>query len=181
MNIDFNLERKDFIEYQLFTASKSETIINSWKKSRIRIPIVYLILGLFLFVFADKVFALIFFGIGAAWYFLYPSFMRKRYLKHFERYVDENLKNRFGKHVSLIFGEEYIDTIDYMGESKLKINEITEVNEIKSYIYLKFSSGESLIIPKIIINQKNEFNNWIKNLVQKLKIQHNLDLNWKWR
>jgi len=107
--------------------------------------------------------------------------MRKRYLRHFERYVDENLKNRFGKHVSLIFGEEFIDTTDYMGESKLKINEITEVNEIDNYIFLKFSSGESLIIPKIIINQKNEFNNFIKNLVQKLKIQHNVDLNWKWR
>lgn len=181
MNIAYNLERKDFIEYQLFTASKSETIKKSWQKSRIRIPIVYFILGLILFVLADIIFALVFIGIGAAWYFFYPSFMRKRYLRHFERYVDENLKNRFGKHVSLIFGEEFIDTTDYMGESKLKINEITEVNEIDNYIFLKFSSGESLIIPKIIINQKNEFNNFIKNLVQKLKIQHNVDLNWKWR
>jgi hypothetical protein len=181
MKIDYNLERNDFIEYQLFAASKSENVKNNWQKSRIRVPIVYLILGLILFLFADKIFALIFIGIGAAWYFLYPYYMRKRYLKHFERYVDENLKNRFGKPVTLNFGEEFIDTIDYMGESKLKINEITEVNEIRSYIFLKFSSGESLIIPKNIINQKNEFTDWILNLIEKLKIKHNIDLNWKWR
>jgi len=43
------------------------------------------------------------------------------------------------------------------------------------------SSGESLIIPKTIINQDSEFNDWVTSLVKKLNINHTIDLNWKWR
>lgn len=63
------------------------------------------------------------------------------------------LKNRL-KQVTISLGEEFIDTADYIGESKLRTREITEVNEISNYFFIKFSSGESLIIPKPVIQQK---------------------------
>lgn len=181
MKIEYTLSRNDFIEFQLFTASNSETIKKSRRKSRNRLPIIYFILGLTMLVYRNIVVALIFIGIGITWYFLYPVYLKRRYVRHFERYVDENLKNRFGKQVTLIFSEEFIDTADFIGESKLRTSEISEVNEISNYFFIKFSSGESLIMPKPVIQQKIEFNEWLLNLVEKLKINHNTDLNWKWR
>ena len=120
MRIEYTLEKIDFLKYQLFAASKSERIIKSRKKSRIRVPIIYFILGLFLFALADLIFAIIFIGVGVAWYFLHPYFMKKRYVRHFEKYIDENYQNRFGKSVTLDFDGEYIITTDYLGESRLK-------------------------------------------------------------
>ena len=181
MRIDYTLSRNDFIKFQLFTASNSETIKKSRRRSRTRIPIIYFILGLILFISGSIVLGLVFIGIGIAWYFLYPVYLKRRYVRHFERHADEHLKNRFGKQVTLNFGDEFIDTTDYIGESKLRTSEITEINEISNYFFIKFSSGESLIIPKPVIQQNNEFTQWLLDQVEKLKINHNTDLNWKWR
>ena len=181
MKIDYTLDREDFLEFQLFAASKSERIIKSRKNSRIRLPIVYLILGVILFFLTDLTFALIFLSIGLIWYLFHPYFMRKRYVRHFGKYIDETLNNRFGKTVSLTFGDDFIQEIDYMGESILKKKEIIEINEIKDYVYLKFSSGESLIVPKNKINNLQEFSNQIKLIASDLSISYNIDLNWKWK
>ncbi len=181
MRIEYTLEKIDFLKYQLFAASKSERIIKSRKNSRIRLPIVYLILGLLLFAFADLIFALIFIGIGVVWYLLHPYFMKKRYIRHFEKYIDENYQNRFGKTVTIDFDEEHIISSDYLGESKLKIREIAEINEIKDYVFLKFSSGESLIIPKDRLENVNELNNILTKIVSDLSIKHNIDLDWQWK
>ncbi|MBN1927908.1 MAG: YcxB family protein [Prolixibacteraceae bacterium] len=181
MRIEFTLKKDDFLTFQLFAASKSERIIKSRKNSRIRLPIVYFLLGLLLFVYADLVFALAFIGVGIIWYLLHPIFMKTRYIKHFKKYIDETYKNRFGKPVTLMFDGDYIITTDYLSDSKLKINEITEINEIKEYIYLMFSSGETLILPKERIGNLNELNNLLTSIASRLNINHTIDLNWQWK
>lgn len=181
MRIEYTLEKIDFLKYQLFAASTSERIIKSRKNSRIRLPIVYLILGLLLFAFADMIFALIFIGIGVVWYLLHPYFMKKRYIRHFTKYIDENYQNRFGKTVTIDFDGEYIISTDYLGESKLKIREIAEINEIKDYVFLRFSSGESLIIPNDKLENVNELKNILTKIVSDLSINHNIDLDWQWK
>jgi len=180
MTLEYTLEQPDFLEFQLFSASKSERIIKSRRNSRIRLPIVYFILGLVLLVLTDPIFALVFIGIGLAWYFLHPNFMRKRYVRHFEKYLHENYKNRFGKRVSLKFGDEFIESTDYLSESKMRIRELEEINEIKDYYFLKVSSGESFIIPKNRIKEGSEFHEYISKLTKDLEIKYNTELNWKW-
>ena len=180
MNMDYSLERTDFLVHQLFAASKSERVIKSRRNSRIRLPIFYFILGVILFILADLVYALIFIGIGLAWYVFHPYFMRRRYVRHFEKYIDENFQNRFGKTVSISFDDEFIQAFDYLGESKLRISEITEISEIREYIFLKFSSGETLIVPKDRVNNRNELNDEIAKITSDRRINHRIDLNWKW-
>lgn len=181
MKIEYTLEKIDFLNYQLYAASQSERITKSRKKSRIRLPIIYFILGLLLFALADLIFAIVFIGVGVAWYFLHPYFMKRRYMRHFEKYIDENYHNRFDKTVTMEFDSEYINTTDYLGESKLKIKEITEINEIQDYVFLKFSSGESLILPKDRIGNINELRIILTKIISDLSINHNIDLNWQWQ
>ena len=92
MEIEFSLSRADFISFQLFAATKSVTITKSKRKARNRLPIVYLILGTILLTLEDKVYAIIFYLIGILWYLLYPTLTKKRYAKHYEKYVDENFE-----------------------------------------------------------------------------------------
>lgn len=180
MTLEYTLEQPDFLEFQLFSASKSERILKSRRNSRIVLPIVYFILGTLLFVFADIVFGVVFIGIGLAWYYFHPNFTRKRYIRHFEKYLNENYRNRFGKPISLKFGEEFIETADYLSESKMRIREVEEINEIKDYYFLKVSSGESLIIPKNRLNERSDFHQYISKLANDLGIKYNTELNWKW-
>ena len=181
MVLEYSLDKPDFLECQLFIASKSERVIKSRRKARLVVPITYLILGLLLFLFTDIVFTLIFITIGLIWYLYYPYYIRKRYVRHFEKALAESYKNRFGKLSLLKFGEEIIEITDYIGETKIRIQEIEEINEIKNYLFLKLSSGESLIIPKDKIKEENEFRHYISMLTERFYIKYNVELNWKWR
>lgn len=181
MKIEYTIDRIDFLNFQLFAASKSERILKSRKRSRILVPLVYVFLGVSLLLFSDIIFALIFIIIGFIWYFIHPLYMRRRYVKHFEKYIDENLKNRYGKVITLIFEDEYITAIDYLGESKLRIKEITNISEIPCYCIIKFSSGESLIVPTTKINNIHEFNDLIKHIATNQQIDIIVDSNWKWK
>jgi hypothetical protein len=181
MKIEYTIDRIDFLNYQLFAASKSERVIKSRKRSRILVPIVYLFLGLCLFLFSEITIALIFISFGLIWYFMFPFYTRRRYIKHFEKYLDENFQNRYGKAIILIFEDEYITSIDYLGESKLRIKEITNINEIPDYCFIKLSSGESLIVPTKKINNLTEFDEFIKHITTNHQIDLIVDSNWKWK
>lgn len=180
MKIEYKTERVDFIVFQLFSASKSDRIKRTRKRTRTVVPIIYVIVGLLLFLISDIVPGLVFFGIGVAWYLIMPYYLKSKHRRHYENHIDENYKGRFGKQVVLVFEDEFFTATDYLGESKLKIREITEINEIKDYIFMKLSSGDSLIIPITRISNQSELNSIISKITSDLNINHNVDLNWKW-
>ncbi len=150
MEIEFSLSRADYIDFQLFAATKSEIIKKNKRKVRNRLPIIYLILGTILLILEDKAFSIIFYLIGVLWYLLYPTLTKKRYARHYEKYVDENFKNRFDTLINVKFPDnhELIETVDFEGESKFKTSEIEKIFEISRFIYIKMKSGSHFIIPK---------------------------------
>lgn len=150
MEIEYKLNRIDYIEFQLFASTKSETSKRSKKRARNRVPIIYMVLGTILLIFADMTIAIVFYLIGILWYLLYPNWIKRRYVKHYTKYVEENFKNRFETPIKVNFPENYelIETTDIEGESKFKTSEIEKIFDIKRFIYIKMNSGSYLIIPK---------------------------------
>jgi len=180
MKIEYILDKNDFLEHQLYESSKSPTMTKTRFAGRIRIPVIYFILAFIIYILVDILFAAIFIGIGILWYFAYPYFIRKKFTKHYDKLVQEYFKNRFGKQVSLVFGDEFIETFDSEAESKLRISEIDEIIEIENYYFIKMASGFSLIIPKLQIRNLNELKDTLSNLVRNFKIKHHIELDWKW-
>jgi Ca2+/Na+ antiporter len=159
MEIEFSLSRADYIDFQLFAATKSETIKKNKRKARNRLPIIYFILGTILLILADKVFSIIFYLIAVLWYLLYPTLTKKRYARHYEKYVDENFKNRYDTLIKVSLSDNYelIETFDFEGESKFKTSVIEKIFEIKRFIYIKMKSGSHFIIPKYKIENIEKF------------------------
>jgi hypothetical protein len=181
MKIEFKLSKEDILQLQLFMASQSEQIIKARKKSKWRVPIVYAVLGLLLAVTTDKVFGIAFFGIGILWFFFYPGFIAKRYVKMYTKNIDENLSNRVGKSVELTFGDEYIESNDYSGESKLKIATIERIDEVRNYCFLKFDYGVGLVIPLTQLSEKESFIEYLKNMAAAHGIAYETNMEWKWK
>ena len=181
MKLEYSLEKNDYVTFHLFAASQSPRIIGIRKNRRLLFPLIYLGFSIVSYFIEGLGLALIFFIIGLSWFLFYPFYERKRYIKHYEKFIDENHKNRFGKIETLEFEEEYILSKDYTGEAKLFISEIEELNEIKDYFFLKFNSGVSLIIPKSSINNLDQMNQYLKALILRLNRKHNIDLAWRWK
>ena len=181
MKIEFILSKEDLLQLQLFMASHSKQIIRSRKNLRWRIPILYAVLGLVLTITIDIVYGIVFLIGGLLWFFFYPGYLSKRYVRVYKKSIEENLKNRTGKPIVLSFNDEYVETQDYEGESKLKIKEIVRIDEIRDYCFLKFTSGSRLVIPLNQLTEKENIIEYLKKLATVNGITYETNTEWKWK
>jgi hypothetical protein len=79
------------------------------------------------------------------------------------------------------FSNEYIIATNNNSESKVACIEIKEIYELQSYIYINLKAGQSLIIPKEKIENKNVLIGRLKELAGFLKIGYIIDENWEWK
>ncbi|APY06831.1 hypothetical protein BWZ20_00315 [Winogradskyella sp. J14-2] len=178
MTINYQLTNSDFLEYQLYTSSKSELHKKRRFRSRIIIPILYLVLGIFFANQSEK------FGIGIAfivfgilWFVFYPLYAKWRYKNHFKKHVEENYKNRINKPVEIDFNENSVNSKDFTSESRINGTELKELIETKDHFFIKLQTDLSLIVPKHSIENQTEF----KKRVTELGAEYVDELNWKWK
>ena len=178
MTINYQLTNSDFLEYQLYTSSKSELHKKRRFRSRIIVPIIYLLIGLY---FANKnengAIGIIMAGIGIGWFAFYPMYSKWRYKKHFQKHVEENYKNRINKPVEINFDENSVNAKDFTSESKINGTELKELIETQNHFFLKLTTDLSLIVPKHSIGNQAEF----KKRVTELGAEYVDELNWKWK
>ena len=119
--------------------------------------------------------------IGFITLLFYPFYLRNHYRNHYQKFIKDTYKNRFGENATIQFLDNEILTNDSSSESKLKYESFEEFNEIKDYFFLKMKTGGSIIIPKLKIENLNELKVELKNIAEKYIIKQNVELDWKWK
>lgn len=178
MVIEYALINIDFLEYQLYESSKSESTKKKRFKTKVIPSVLYLIYGIYLWYQKETIIAFIIFGFTAVlWLLLYPKYEKWKYKKHLKNHVLEDYKNRINKTVEIKFDKNFINTKDYTSESKINGTEIKELIEIKNHFYIKLRTDMSLIIPKKAINDHSKF----KSKIIEFGAEYKNDLNWEWK
>ncbi|MCB9203771.1 MAG: YcxB family protein [Flavobacteriales bacterium] len=177
----YNLDEEDYLAFQLHNASISGQIAAKRKKTRVRVPIAYVIFGLLL-LWADVTMpGLAFVAFAILWYFFYPKYEAKKYEKHFRSHVQENFKADPEKAGKLELGDEYICGSNSLGESKIKVNEVERIDETADYIFIRISNAVAFVVPKQKVENLDEVNTWLQELQTKLGIERQVNLDWKWQ
>lgn len=179
MYVTLLLNENDYLTYQLYTASKNKRSRNNRRKSWLILSVGFLLLGIG-FINSNEFYAYYFLGAGIISLIFYPFYQRYKYKKHYHKYVLDNLQYRFGKECKVNFQSDFIETKDITGESKINTSEVTQINEIGTHYFIKVKTGESLIIPKSIIN-KDSFISELMTVFQNPNIVINRELNWRWK
>ncbi|MCT4646664.1 MAG: YcxB family protein [Carboxylicivirga sp.] len=180
LKLNLKLEKEDHVQYQLYTASKSERIKKKRKAVKIRLPIVYIILAFLLAYIGHITLSISFVIIAMLWYFLYPLYERKKYVKHYQSHVDESFKGKLDLESVIELDDEEIRTSDEMGNSTIKVEKINAIGETGRYIYIYLTPGMGLVIPKQKVEQLAQLKEWIIKQTAK-GVPYNLDLNWSWK
>jgi hypothetical protein len=180
MNTEYTLSHEDYLIFQLYTASKSKHIKQKRFNTRFIVSVLYLALGLMLIYLGNIIAGLAFVGFSVLWHLFIPVYLKKRYLKHYSNYIRENYYNRFDLPIYVRFDREIIFTKDRTGESNINSSELVEINEISHHYFLKFKTGESLILPKKKISNPDEVKTALADLVNQWNIKHNVETEWKW-
>ena len=181
MTIDYKIDENDLLTHQLFVASKSDRIKKRRQRSKVIVPLIYFAFGL-LSLFEDMFsLTIIFFIIGLLWFFIYPHWERRHYIKHYKGFIKENYKGRVGKSATLEFNNDFIIAKDNGSESKVLTTEIEEINEIPATIFVRLKGGQSFILPKDKIANIDNVKARLKDLATYLKIKYDIDEKWEWK
>lgn len=177
MVLEFKIQEQDFLDFQLFNASKSDRINKKKRNGTLLLTIGSLLVAIY-FYFKQYLAMAIFFGVMAIIYALfYPTYFRWRYKNHYKAHIKEHYSKRFGQLEKIEIKEESIFATDKTGESSIRIKEIEKVDETSHHFFIKISTGLSLIIPKRELENCDE----LRSKFQSLGLAIHDERNWNWK
>lgn len=183
MTINYVLNKNDYLQHQLFAASKNERIKKKRRNSWIMMCIVSFCMSYLFFSSNSDFLGYYFLLVGLLSVFFYPIYQRWHYQRHFKKHIEEQRKNIGNEECEISFDNQFITTNDRTGTSKINIDETEVIHETSSYFFLRLKPGQTLIISKNTLKDvdvdsvRNEF----INIANSLKIEFVSDLNWKWK
>ncbi|MEO5890891.1 MAG: YcxB family protein [Ferruginibacter sp.] len=181
MTFTFTLTENDLLQSQLFIASKTARI----KRQRVKTWLVYsiaiLLIGLMFYQSGNIVMTYYCLIFGIIFLCFFPLYQKSYYKKHYQRFIADTYKNRFGKTTTINFTEQYIETIDITGESKINLQEVENITETSNYFYVKMKTGGHLVIPKQKPGNIEQLRQEFKSICGKLSVHFIDDLTWRWK
>ena len=177
----YQLDQNDFLQHQLFLASKTDRIKKKRIKSRLIVSGTMFLLSFMFYQSNNSFLSYYFLAFGVVTLLFYPLYQRKQYKNHYSKLVADTYKNRFGQTATIYFTENAIETNDSTGESKINLSELENVTETGEYFYPSLKTGGHIIIPKSKISDVSQMRQELRQLLERLKISFIEDLNWKWK
>lgn len=181
MNISFEIDENDYLTYQLFVASKSVRIKKRRLRNKLIVPLIYGAFGVMLLFRGTVSIAISFFIFGLLWFFIYPLWERRRYIKHYQVFIRENYKDRLGKMVTLEFNNDFIFAKDSGRESRVLTTELEEICEIPTAVFVRLKGGQAFLLPKDKIENMETVITNLKELATHLDIKYELHEKWEWK
>lgn len=179
MTIRYSLSESDLLEYQLYVASKSEQIKKNRLRSRLVIPILYVIFSTII-ISQGKVELGIGFLIAAIlWFILYPLREKRRYMRHYKAFIQENLKHRIGETIELEISPEQYKTKETAAASVINTSETEIIVELKTTILIRLKGGKAFIIPKSEVENLISLTNTLTDLALVLNVSFERNPNWE--
>jgi len=178
MTLNYELTEDDRLQNLLFTASKSEVVKKTLKRSWVVNSLLMFILCLLFFITHNRVLGYYFLILGIIFACFFYSYLRWKYRKKLIKHVQQ-------AHIGNLpcittFTYEFMETEGSTGSTKIYLAELKDAYETGEYFFLRFKTGSTLIIPKNQIDV-NLFKNELLTILNRLKIRLIPELNWKWK
>lgn len=181
MTLKYLLFEKDYLENQLYYASKSPFVINQKKNMMNGIIFTMVMLSICLFVIGSNYwFLLSVIFLIVIFLIVYPSIVSSRFKKSYQMVIVELFKNRFGQTSIVEFREDSLIDANNMRTIEIFHSSLESVEETGRYFFIWLNYGEQLIIPKSEVDQ-DAVQQYLETLARQLGIPYNSNLNWKWK
>jgi len=177
MTLEYKINEQDFLDFQLFTASKSDRINKKKRNGWILLTVGSIVVAFYFYLNQNNPMTIYFGLVAIAIGVFYPKYFKWRYKKHYKTYIKENYSKRFGQVAILEINNDSIFSKDKTGEGKINLSEIEKIDETANHFFLKISTGVSLLIPKKELKSIDELREKFKDVG--LTVLDETNWNWK--
>jgi hypothetical protein len=181
MNITFKISQQNYLTFQLYLASKSQSILKKRKRNRLIVPILYCFFAISLLILDSPFLASGFGAFGMLWFFFYPMWEKGKYVKYFTKVIAENHQSKINVDIKVELQNDKIYTASGGSEAKISTKEIIEIVELKDLILIRLDVTQAFVIPKDQINDLPALIEELKELAKRLKVNYTEELGWVWK
>ncbi len=176
MTIKFSLNENDLLQFFLFTATQNNALKKKLNFGKYLLSIGSLSFAILFFV-GKNTFLGLYFGIFAAVILVfYDRYYKWRYATNYKKYIARQLSEKYGQESELTLNDDHFHAKEREGEGTLNFDQVVQLTETNEFFYMKISAGNTIIIPKRVMEQPSAFAN---ALTQK-GFTIDQQLNWKW-
>jgi YcxB-like protein len=177
MTLEYKIDEQDFLDFQLFTASKSDRINKKKRNGWILLTVGSIVVAFYFYLNQNNPMTIYFGLVAIATGVFYPRYFKWRYKKHYKTFIKENYSKRFGQVETLEINSDSILSKDKTGEGKINLSEIEKIDETANHFFLKISTGLTLLIPKKELKSVDVLREKFKDIG--LTVQD--ETNWTWK
>ncbi len=175
MTQSYKLSENDFLQYQVFAASKSKVIRKQRVRTRLIITFGSFAAGLLFYLSHNKFLAVYFVLFGCFYFLLNVSRGNNFYEKHYRKYVRENYQKRFDQPAIVTINTDNIECSDITGLTRINLSQFEEITETKNYYFLKMGSGGHFIIPRSGFENAESVKEELQRIAKDYQIPFNVD------
>lgn len=180
LSLQFNYTEQEFIDYQLYIASKSPSQQKRMRRNRWLVALIYLGIAGIGFLNKNNTQIYIFAALAIVWYIAYPLWSKKFHKKHFMQFILQQNKARIGNKVQLDFTDNIITIQEDEQHIEIPIQDVVEIAELKQLILLRLNSEQVIIVHKVANVAAEQIISFMKSLALKRAIRYVDDTKWVW-
>lgn len=175
MTHTYTLTEQDYLNFQLYTISKTPRFVPRQRNGRYFVAFCSAITMIY-FIYTQNYWSASYFGISTvALFLLYPRYFKWRQKVHYLKHIRRHYKNKFGLQETLVIDNKLITLTNHTGTGTLKLSDFEKICEIGTHYFMVLEGGAALILPKKELNEQT-----FKSDLKTLKLPHQSDLNWRW-
>lgn len=172
--------QEDLLTKYLFIASNTTRIKRGRNRIWIALVVLFTMLAILYSFDADKFLMWLFIAFGIILLLFFPFLITRILKRQYESIVAEQFNNVKNLPFEITLEDESISYKSNIGDVQLKISQIEQIDEIQNYFFLKFSSNDTITLPKRSFSY-DLLNNYLMDVSTKNAIPFNRQLNWRWK
>ncbi|WP_165023167.1 YcxB family protein [Dysgonomonas sp. ZJ279] len=181
MEFNYQLEERDFLNFQLYFASKSPQIKKQRSTARILGAIVLFLMAILFFATNERFEAYYFLASTVIILMVYPYLSALALKYSFKKFVKNNYREECPKSIRLKIDHATIESIEEKGHSKFDIRDLTKITEIKNYFFIHTDEITAIIIPKNQLENTDNIRNYLSRIADDHNIPFDNEPNWKFK
>ena len=148
MKLTYQLTPDDLVAFNEYHAANSPLHKRARLRFRIVLPIILLMGSAFIVAIGAYPAAMPFAVVAVAWFLLSPYWLKRRYRKHFQRYIAENVGDLLKEPSTLELHDDGIHTTSYLGQAVYKYSAIGQIAYVEGYTFIYIGKGMALVLPE---------------------------------
>lgn len=179
----YDLDKKDFLNFQLYTSSVDEEFNKQRKKERYRISLLTLIFGCVLFFEEGyRIYSFCFLGTSVLYFIFYSWWAAWYYKRAYRQQIEQHFKDSFPYHMEVEFTENSINIRTLKGSRHIGVSQLLSIIETKEYFFVEESVySTAIIIPKEPLQNEVVVRDALMSYAESFNIGYSTDLDWVWK